>query len=48
MSYPHANVRKAAVAALAPMRAYPGVAQALHAAASDGDADVRAYARAYQ
>jgi HEAT repeat protein len=48
MSDPHANVRKAAVAALAPMRAYPGVAQALHAAASDGDADVRAYARAHQ
>jgi hypothetical protein len=27
------------------MRAYPGVTQALNAAASDGDADVRAYAR---
>jgi succinate dehydrogenase/fumarate reductase flavoprotein subunit/HEAT repeat protein len=45
VSDPHANVRKAAVAALAAMRVYPGVAQALHAAASDGDADVRAYAR---
>ena len=45
VSDPHANVRKAAVTALAPMRAYPGAAEALHAAASDGDADVRAYAR---
>jgi HEAT repeat protein len=45
VSDPHANVRKAAVAALTPMRAYPGVTQALHAAASDGDADVRAHAR---
>ena len=33
-SDPHANVRKAAVAALAPMYAYPGAAEALHAAAS--------------
>ena len=45
VSDPHANVRKAAVTALAPMRAYPGVAEALHTAASDGDADVRAHAR---
>jgi len=45
VSDPHANVRKAAVTALAPMRAYPGAMEALHAAASDGDADVRAYAR---
>ena len=45
VSDPHANVRKAAVTALALMRAYPGAAEALHAAASDGDADVRAYAR---
>jgi hypothetical protein len=45
VSDPHANVRKAAVTALAPMRAYPGAAEALHSAASDGDADVRAYAR---
>ena len=45
VSDPHANVRKAAVTALAPMRAYPGATEALHTAASDGDADVRAYAR---
>jgi uncharacterized protein (DUF849 family) len=45
VSDPHANVRKAAVTALAPMRAYPEAAEALHTAASDGDADVRAYAR---
>jgi succinate dehydrogenase/fumarate reductase flavoprotein subunit/HEAT repeat protein len=45
VSDPHANVRKAAVTALAPMRAYPGAVEALHAAACDGDADVRAYAR---
>jgi HEAT repeat protein len=45
VSDPHANVRKAAVIALAPMRVYPEAAEALHAAASDGDADVRAYAR---
>ena len=42
---PRAGLRKAAVTALAPMRAYPGAAEALHTAASDGDADVRAYAR---
>jgi succinate dehydrogenase/fumarate reductase flavoprotein subunit/HEAT repeat protein len=46
MSDPHANVRKAAVTALAPMRADPAAAAALNAAADDGDADVRAYARA--
>ena len=45
VSDPHANVRKAAVTALAPMHAYPGAVEALQAAASDGDADVRAYAR---
>jgi HEAT repeat protein len=45
VSDPHANVRKAAVAALAPMHAYPGVAAVLYAAASDSDADVRALAR---
>ncbi len=45
VSDPHANVRKAAVAALAPMHAYPGAAPALHAAASDSDADVRALVR---
>ena len=46
MSDPHADVRKAAVTALAPMRALPAAAAALAAAARDGDADVRAYARA--
>jgi len=45
MSDPHANVRKAAVIALAPMRADPAAAAALDAAARDDDADVRAYAR---
>lgn len=45
VSDPHPNVRKAAVTALAPMRVHPEAAQALHAAAADGDADVRAYAR---
>jgi succinate dehydrogenase/fumarate reductase flavoprotein subunit/HEAT repeat protein len=45
VSDPHANVRKAAVTALAPMYAHPAAAAALHAAASDSDADVRAYAR---
>jgi succinate dehydrogenase/fumarate reductase flavoprotein subunit/HEAT repeat protein len=45
VSDPHADVRKAAVTALAPMRAHPAAAAALAAAASDGDADVRAYAR---
>ena len=45
LSDPHANVRKAAITALAPMHAYPGAVEALHAAASDCDADVRAYAR---
>ena len=45
VSDPHANVRKAAATALAPMRAYPEAAEALHTAASNGDADVRAYAR---
>jgi succinate dehydrogenase/fumarate reductase flavoprotein subunit/HEAT repeat protein len=42
---PHPEVRKAAVMALAPMRAHPAAAAALRAAAADGDADVRAYAR---
>jgi succinate dehydrogenase/fumarate reductase flavoprotein subunit/HEAT repeat protein len=46
MSDPHADVRKAAAVALAPMRADPAAAAALDAAACDGDADVRAYARA--
>jgi succinate dehydrogenase/fumarate reductase flavoprotein subunit/HEAT repeat protein len=46
MSDPHADVRKAAAVALAPMRAVPAAAAALDAAARDGDADVRAYARA--
>jgi HEAT repeat protein len=46
MSDPHADVRKAAAVALAPMRAVPVAAAALDAAARDGDADVRAYARA--
>ena len=45
VSDPHANVRKAAVTALAPMHAYPAAVEALHAAASDSDAEVRAYAR---
>ena len=42
---PHADVRKAAVIALAPMSGHPAAAAALRAAAADGDADVRAYAR---
>ena len=46
VSDPHANVRKAAVTALAPMRAYPGATEALHtAAAMAALLDVRAYAR---
>jgi HEAT repeat protein len=45
MSDPHADVRKAAAVALARMRAAPAAAAALDAAARDGDADVRAYAR---
>jgi succinate dehydrogenase/fumarate reductase flavoprotein subunit/HEAT repeat protein len=45
VSDPHANVRKAAVAALASMAAHPAAATALRAATRDGDADVRAYAR---
>jgi succinate dehydrogenase/fumarate reductase flavoprotein subunit/HEAT repeat protein len=42
---PHPEVRKAAVMALASMRAHPAAAAALRLAAADGDADVRAYAR---
>jgi HEAT repeat protein len=42
---PHADVRKAAVIALAPMSGHPAAAAALRAAADDSDADVRAYAR---
>ena len=42
---PHPEVRKAAVMALASMRAHPAAAAALRVAAIDGDADVRAYAR---
>ena len=42
---PHPEVRKAAVMALASMRAHPAAAAALRVAATDGDADVRAYAR---
>jgi succinate dehydrogenase/fumarate reductase flavoprotein subunit/HEAT repeat protein len=42
---PHPEVRKAAVMALASMRAHPAAAAALRAAAADNDADVRAYAR---
>jgi succinate dehydrogenase/fumarate reductase flavoprotein subunit/HEAT repeat protein len=45
LSDPHADVRKAAVIALARMDGHPGVAAALRAAAADPDADVRAYAR---
>src|SRR5438270_48706 len=44
-SDPHPDVRKAAVIALAPLRAHPQAAGALRAAADDADADVRAYAR---
>jgi succinate dehydrogenase/fumarate reductase flavoprotein subunit/HEAT repeat protein len=44
-SDPHPDVRKAAVIALAPVRAYPAAADALRAAATDSDADVRGYAR---
>ncbi|MFF0310005.1 fumarate reductase/succinate dehydrogenase flavoprotein subunit [Streptosporangium sp. NPDC004379] len=39
------DVRKAAVLALAPWAARPGVAEALRAALTDTDADVRAHAR---
>jgi succinate dehydrogenase/fumarate reductase flavoprotein subunit/HEAT repeat protein len=42
---PHADVRKAAVIALAPMSGHPAAAVALRAAVDDSDADVRAYAR---
>jgi len=42
---PHADVRKAAVIALVPMIGYPVAAEALRAAVTDTDADVRAYAR---
>jgi succinate dehydrogenase/fumarate reductase flavoprotein subunit/HEAT repeat protein len=42
---PHPEVRKAAVMALASMRAHPAAAAALRIAATDSDADVRAYAR---
>jgi succinate dehydrogenase/fumarate reductase flavoprotein subunit/HEAT repeat protein len=42
---PHADVRKAAVIALAPMGGHPAATEALRAAAADSDADVRAYAR---
>jgi HEAT repeat protein len=42
---PHPDVRKATVIALVPLSAYPAATDALRAAAADGDADVRAYAR---
>jgi succinate dehydrogenase/fumarate reductase flavoprotein subunit/HEAT repeat protein len=42
---PHADVRKAAVIALAPLGSHPAATEALRAAADDSDADVRAYAR---
>jgi HEAT repeat protein len=42
---PHADVRKAAVIALAPVGGHPAATEALRAAAVDSDADVRAYAR---
>ena len=42
---PHADVRKAAVIALAPVGGHPAATEALRAAADDSDADVRAYAR---
>jgi hypothetical protein len=42
---PHADVRKAAVIALAPRSCHPAAAAALRAAVDDSDADVRAYAR---
>ncbi len=42
---PAADVRKAAVIALAPMSGHPAAAAALRAAVADSDADVRAYAR---
>jgi HEAT repeat protein len=45
---PHPEVRKAAVMALASMRAHPAAAAALRIAATDSDADVRAYARQAQ
>jgi hypothetical protein len=38
-------VRKAAVISLAAMASEPGVSDALRAAESDSDADVRAYTR---
>jgi HEAT repeat protein len=41
----HADVRKAAVIALAGMSGHPAVTDTLQAAAADSDADVRAYAR---
>lgn len=43
---PHADVRRAAVAALSPRAAEPAVRSALRAAGTDPDADVRAFARA--
>jgi succinate dehydrogenase/fumarate reductase flavoprotein subunit/HEAT repeat protein len=42
---PHLDVRKAAVIALGRWTAEPDVAEALRAALTDGDADVRGYAR---
>ena len=45
---PHADVRKAAVIALAQFRGHPDAAAALAVARSDSDADVRAYARRAQ
>jgi HEAT repeat protein len=42
---PHADVRKAAVMGLAAWAARPAAQQALRTAATDADADVRAYAR---
>jgi HEAT repeat protein len=41
----HADVRKAAVIALAPFAGSVGAAETLERAAKDDDADVRAYAR---
>jgi len=45
VSDPHADVRKAAVIALAPHRGHPAADTGLRAAVADSDADVRAYAR---
>jgi len=45
LSDPHADVRKAAVIALAGMGEHPAAAAALRAATADPDADVRGYAR---